>query len=116
MAYPYNSYLPQYTPQQVIPQQTQQNNGLTSVRTKEEAQYYPVAPGNSLIFRKDDGSSMYIKTMGYSSTEPPIFEEYARVVTEEKKPQNKYDEEISKLWGEINALKKQPKNKNDGGS
>lgn len=96
-------------------QQQQQQNNVTPVRTKEEAQYYPVSPGNSLIFRKEDGSSIYIKTMGYSTIDPPIFEEYARVITEEKSKVS-YDDEINKLWGEINALKTNNKNKNNGGN
>ena len=101
--------------------QTQQNN-VVQVKAKEEALYYPVAPGNSVIFRKDDGSSMYIKTMGYSTVEPPIFEEYARVITENPS-KSKYDDEISKLWSELNALKTKQnnpqsnsKNKDNGGN
>ena len=113
-----NSYIPMQQQQQ-----TQQNN-VTQVRTKEEALYFPVAPGNSMVFRKEDGSAMYIKTMGYSTVEPPIFEEYARVMPVEKEKDNtNYDAEISKLWGEINALKTKQnnpqqnnKNKDNGGN
>ena len=116
-------YMPTWNNPQMIPQQaSQQQNGVTQVRAKEEAQYYPVAPGNSMVFRKEDGSSMYIKTMGYSTVEPPIFEEYARVITEHEN-KLKYEDEISKLWGEINALKTKQnnsqsnsKNKDNGGN
>ena len=118
-----NYYMPTWNNPQMIPQQaSQQQNGVTQVRAKEEAQYYPVAPGNSMVFRKEDGSSMYIKTMGYSTVEPPIFEEYARVITEQEN-KLKYEDEISKLWGEINALKTKQnnsqsnsKNKDNGGN
>jgi len=109
--------------QQTVQQQQQQNN-VIQVKAKEEALYYPVAPGNSVIFRKEDGSCIYIKTMGYSTIDPPIFEEYARVITEEKKQANaNYETEISKLWGEVNALKTKQnnsqsngKNKDNGGN
>ena len=118
-----NYYMPTWNNPQMLPQQvSQQQNGVTQVRAKEEAQYYPVAPGNSMVFRKEDGSSMYIKTMGYSTVEPPIFEEYARVITEQEN-KLKYEDEISKLWGEINALKTKQnnsqsngKNKDNGGN
>lgn len=103
----------------------QNNNGITQVKAKEEALYYPIAPGNSLIFRKDDGSSIYIKTMSFSTVDPPIFEEYVRVIPEEK-PTNtnvKYEEEITRLWNEINVLKAKQnnpqqinKNKDNGGN
>lgn len=118
-----NYYMPTWNNPQMIPQQaSQQQNGVTPVRAKEEAQYYPVAPGNSMVFRKEDGSSMFIKTMGYSTMEPPIFEEYARVINEQDN-KLKYEDEISKLWGEINALKTKQnnsqsnsKNKDNGGN
>ena len=118
-------YMPTWNNPQLMSQQTsQQQNNVTQVRAKEEAQYYPVAPGNSMVFRKEDGSSVYIKTMGYSTVEPPIFEEYARVITEQSQQEkSKYDNEISKLWGEINALKTKQnnsqsnsKNKDNGGN
>jgi len=86
-------------------------NNVVTVRTKEEALYYPVGPGNSVIFRKEDGSSMYTKTMGYSTTEQPIFEEFIRVQPEEiQNETTDYKSEIEKIWDEINALKKQPHN------
>lgn len=121
-------YMPTWnTPQMQVPMQQQavqqQQNNVIQVKAKEEALYYPVAPGNSVIFRKDDGSSIYIKTMGYSTVEPPIFEEYARVITEQPKQGSKYDDEINKLWGEVNALKTKQnnsqsngKNKDNGGN
>lgn len=108
MQQPYGYYHPQVPTQQ----QFTQNNNIISVRAKEEALYYPVAPGNSIIFRKEDGSSIYIKTMSYSTTEPPIFEEFCRVIQEPKK-ENKpssYSSEIDKIWEEINALKNVSKN------
>ena len=123
-------YMPTWNvPQIQAPMQQQsvqqQQNNVIQVKAKEEALYYPVAPGNSIIFRKEDGSCIYIKTMGYSTIDPPIFEEYARVITGENKQTNanNYDTEISKLWGEINALKTKQnnsqsngKNKDNGGN
>lgn len=117
-------YMPTWNaPMPIQQQQTTQQNNVIQVKTKEEAQYYPVAPGNSMLFRKEDGTCIYIKTMSYSTVEPPIFEEYARVITEQPKQGSKYDDEIGKLWGEINALKTKQnnsqsnsKNKDNGGN
>ena len=74
----YNPYL---YPQ---PQIQQQNNssGIISVRSMEEAQNYPVAPGNSVTFRDETLPYIYTKTMGYSQLDRPTFEKY-RLVKEE---------------------------------
>lgn len=102
-----------YNYQPMVAQPTGYQNDEISVTSREQAYYYPVAPGNKMRFRKEDGSRLYVKTMGNTANEPFRFEEYERKVTEEK-PQavdmNKYDDEISKLWGEINALKTKQNN------
>lgn len=111
---------------QTVPQpsgyQTQSNEEV-SVNSREQAYYYPVAPGTKMRFRKEDGSCLYIKTMGNSVNEPFRFEEFERKITEEKPQTDKYGDEINKLWGEINALKTKQnnsqsnsKNKDNGGN
>jgi hypothetical protein len=115
-----------YQTPQLTGYQTQTTDEIP-VKSKEEAYYYPVALGGKMRFRKEDGSCLYVKTMGTSVTEPFRFEEYERKVTEEPTPidntTNKYDDEIKKLWGEINALKTKQnnsqsnsKNKDNGGN
>lgn len=92
MAYPNYNY--QQYPQS-YPQQYQQNNqqmslaqqqpqfgGFVSVRNEMEARNYPVAPGNSVMFRDETGPYIYSKSMGYSQLDTPRFDKY-RLVKEE---------------------------------
>ena len=90
---PYNPY--QYYPQQYqqnnqqmvgsqmsLPQQQSQFGGFVSVRNEMEARNYPVAPGNSVMFRDETGPYIYSKSMGYSQLDTPRFDKY-RLVKEE---------------------------------
>lgn len=86
----YQGYYPQYQntfqqPLQQIqqPQQPQiQNGGLVSVRNIQEALNYPIAPGNSVMFKDENSPFIYVKTRGFSQLDEPIFEKY-RLVKEE---------------------------------
>jgi hypothetical protein len=93
---PYNPY--QYYPQQYqqnnqqmvgaqmsLPQQQPQFGGFVSVRNEMEARNYPVAPGNSVMFRDETGPYIYSKSMGYSQLDTPRFDKY-RLVKEEDAP------------------------------
>lgn len=68
--------------QQAQPQQQIQNGGFISVRSRAEAQNYPVAPGNSVTFKDETAPFVYVKTMGFSQLDRPIFESY-RLVKED---------------------------------
>lgn len=93
-------------------QQPQQNSGFVSARSIEEAYNWPIAPGNSITFKIENTPYVCTKTKGFSPLEQPVFERY-RLVKEEDAPgepetvpeQSKYDEQINKLWEEVNALK-----------
>lgn len=112
-----NYYQPQYTqyaqPQQ-MPQQVQtiQNGGFISVPRVEVAFNWPVAPGNSVMFKDENAPYVYTKTRGFSQLDEPIFEKY-RLVKEEgnatqeppKAPEPEYKADIAALWDEINMLK-----------
>lgn len=86
MAYPY--YYPQYQqnnqmlPTQMSGTQQAQFGGFVSVRNENEARNYPVAPGNSVMFRDETAPYIYSKTMGYSQLDIPKFDKY-RLVKEE---------------------------------
>lgn len=122
---PYQNYyqnVPHYQPQQQIPQQQMpqiQNGGFVSVRNEIEAMNYPVAHGMSVTFKDETAPYIYTKTMGFSQMDRPTFEKY-KLVKEvvddpQEEPRNVLDDvkaEISALWGEINALKEQPKKPN----
>ena len=118
---PYNYVLPTVNTQNTQPiQQNQSTISIVDVNSKEEAFYWPVTAGNSVICRSKDGNAIYTKTAGFSATDPYIFEEFYK---KEKEPaQNAapettnsvdYQSEIDKLWGEINALKNRQKSQNN---
>lgn len=83
MAYGY------YYPYQVMNNQGNQyqnnQNGIVTVRSIDEARMYPVAPGNSITFRDENAPYIYTKTMGFSQLDRPIFEKY-RLMKEEDVP------------------------------
>lgn len=89
----YQGYYPQYQnfqqpmqqPMQPVQNQQQQiqNGGLVSVRNIQEALNYPIAPGNSVMFKDENSPFIYVKTKGFSQLEEPIFEKY-RLVKEEQ--------------------------------
>ena len=101
----YNNYFPaSYQPmypqgfnpyiQQQAAQQSQQiqNNGLVNVRSRTEAQNYPVAPGNSVTFKDESGPFVYVKTMGFSQLDRPTFEIFRLVREEEAAESTRSDE------------------------
>lgn len=64
-------------PVQAAPQaaQTQlpiQNGGLVEVRSYEEVERWPIAPGNTVTFIKYDRTEMYTKTASYNQFEAPV--------------------------------------------
>lgn len=89
MAYPnynyqqYQQSYPQQQYQQIMQAQQQpQFGGFVSVRNEMEARNYPVAPGNSVMFRDETAPYIYSKSMGYSQLDTPRFDKY-RLVKEE---------------------------------
>ena len=116
MAYNYynntNPYLYQ-TPSSQQPLQIQ-NGGFISVRSEQDARNYPVAPGNSVTFKDETAPYVYTKTMGFYQLDRPIFEKYKLIkeevpdetlVSTDTNISKKIEEEIARLWTEINSLK-----------
>ena len=66
-------------PTQPTQQQQIQNGGFVSVRGEQEARVYPVAPGNSIMFKDETAPYVYTKTMGFSQLDRPIFEKFKLV-------------------------------------
>lgn len=94
MAYPfyqgypaYNQYYQQMQNMQTNPQI--QNGGFVIVKDINEAQCYPVAPGNSVTFKNENQPYIYTKTLGFSQLDQPIFETF-RLVKEERQIQNSF--------------------------
>lgn len=61
-----------------------QNGGLVSVRSAQEAFYYPVALGNSVTFKDETAPFIYVKTRGFNQLEEPIFEQFQKVDNTQK--------------------------------
>lgn len=110
---PYQQYPQQYQQQQ--PQQSIQGTGFISVPRMEVAYNWPVAPGNSLMFKDDNAPYVYTKTRGFSQLDEPVFETYRLVkedVAAQRQPQQAepqkqadYSGDINALWEEIKLLK-----------
>lgn len=133
--YQYQQYqqYPQYQNFQQMPQQYQnnmqpqqpqqiQNGGFISVHNIQEAINYPVAPGNSVTFKDENSPYIYVKTKGFSQLEEPIFKKFRLIEESDTQPQESTttvteqavnyadfakQADVTALWGEIDALKKQ---------
>lgn len=122
MPYPYYQY-PIYNQaaiqqmQNVQPTQQVQTNGIITVRNKEEAFNYPIAPGNSLTFKNETAPYIYTKTLGFSQLDQPIFEvfrlekednaEAPKTALEKPVVQFLTIDEANVLKAEIDALKQE---------
>ena len=84
MQQPYQQVQPmQYQQmQQNVQQMISKQNEFIRVRSEEEARNYPVAPSNSITFINETAPYCYVKTMGASQLDRPIFEVY-RLVKED---------------------------------
>lgn len=93
------------------------------VANENVARNYPVGYGNTVVFKDENSPRMYVKAMGYSQLESPIFEKYVR---EEDKPisddvneksnNSSYDDlkaEIDGVKGDIKWLKDRIQNRNN---
>lgn len=69
------------------PIQQQYQSGLISVRNEMEARNYAIAPGNSLMFKDENGPYVYVKSMGNSQFDQPVFEKFRLVKEEANVPQ-----------------------------
>lgn len=108
-------YNPYQNWQQTPQVQQMQSIGYIPVTSEDMARNYPVAPGNSLAFRHEDGNHIYVKSMGFSQYDKPVFDKYERV--EESEPvmegpvvARDYDSEISALSEELNSIREEVEN------
>ena len=117
---PYQNY-PQNYPQNYMQnyQPAPQNTGFISVRSIDEVKNYPVAPGNSVMFKDETAPYVYTKTMGYSQLDRPVIERYRFVKENEpEEPKATLNQEptayalqsdLDALREEVEALKKERK-------
>lgn len=59
-------------------QNQQPQVSFMSIRGKEIAINYPIAPNNTIIFRDELEPYIYVKSMGYSPLEKPVMDIYRR--------------------------------------
>ena len=103
MPYPYyqypnynQMYLQQMQNYQQPQQNTQiQNGGFVIVKDINEAQRYPVAPGNSVTFKVESQPYICTKTLGFSQLDQPIFEVCRLVKEDNSAPKEEMEEDIS---------------------
>lgn len=69
MAYPYYN---QFYQNQYVPQNAQQNNGITWVQGENSAKSYPVAAGQSVLLMDSESPVMYIKSTDQSGVPLPL--------------------------------------------
>ncbi len=109
MPYPYYNVYPQnyqnyqQMPQQPVQQQAQ-NTGFIPAPNEMYARNYPVAPGNSAIFKDENAPYVYTKTMGFSQLDVPRFERYRLVKEETQEPQT--DTQANKVDDSANYVTK----------
>lgn len=98
-------------------QNQQSQVGFMSIRGRDIAVNYPIAPGNTIFFKDELAPYVYVKTMGYSPLDRPTLETYRRedaVLPQEAPSDDKEDnsiveqlnEEIKTLSEEIKGIKK----------
>lgn len=110
--YPWNQYYPYpygntQQPQQTQPQQQTPARSLMTIPSEMDAQNYPVAPGNSVLFQDLNHPDMfYEKSMGFSSLDRPMFKRFRLVeeVTETSQQAEEPQQYVTKA--EYNDLKK----------
>ena len=115
MTYP-NQFYPQNNLYQMPPYQNMQaqqrqeqlnqvyNNSYTYnfTRDRSEAERWPIAPGNHLVFEDQNGVYFYTKTLGFAPNDKPVFtvykrEDYVEPVNENSQAeQNPLKEEFEK--------------------
>ncbi len=88
--------------------QNQSQVSFMSIRGKDIAVNYPIAPGNTIFFKDELAPFIYVKTMGYSPLDRPTLEEYRRddgVLPQETASNAKDDNStIEKLQSDIAVI------------
>ena len=89
-------------------QNQQPQVSFMSIRGKEIAVNYPIAPNNTIIFRDELEPYIYVKSMGYSPLDKPVMDIYKReepISTQETASNAKEDNStIEKMQDDIKAI------------
>lgn len=109
----YQTMPPQQPVQQMQQPQVSNNTGnIVHVQSEDEMRNYPVAPGNTIIFKNDNAPYLYTKKMDSSQLGQPIIEKFRLVkedeITETVDPKSECNlhDEIAELKSDIRFIKK----------
>jgi hypothetical protein len=112
--------MPQYQNLQAQQRQEQLNQVFNNtynynfVRERSEAENWPIAPGNHLVFEDQNGVYFYTKSLGFAPNDRPVFSVFRRedfVEKEQPKEEtkDKFQEsitlEMSSVKNDISELK-----------
>jgi hypothetical protein len=105
---PYQNYQAQQRQEQI--QQAFANSyNYNYVRERSEAENWPIAPGNHLVFEDVNGQCFYTKSLGFAPNDRPVFtvfERKAEVVPQIKEEPSRLETEVDCLKSDIAELKK----------
>ncbi len=98
-------------------QNQQPQVSFMSIRGKDIAVNYPIAPNNTIIFRDELEPYIYVKSMGYSPLDKPVMDIYRReepnsaqkavsVVKEDNSTIEKIQDDIKAIFDDIEGIKK----------
>ena len=89
-------------------QNQQPQVSFMSIRGRDIAVNYPIAPNNTIIFKDEMAPYIYVKSMGFSPLEKPMMEIYKKeepIQTQEGTPEVKEDNStIQKLQTDIEGI------------
>ncbi len=107
----YNQYQQPYPSyQQTVPMAQQplqiQDGGFIVAVSEEYARNYPVAQGTRVIFKDEKLPFIYIKTMGFSLADPPLFEKYGRIEDKPAPVESAPNKALDDIVATIAELKK----------
>lgn len=102
---PYQNYQAQQRQEQ-LDQVFSRSYTYNYARDITEAQNWPIAPGNHLVFEDVNGTYFYTKSLGFAPNDRPAFTIFKR--EEQIQPQITTDEssEVESLKNDIKELKK----------
>lgn len=96
----YNPYFqPVYQPPV---NQYQQPQGILTVSSEDEALKYPIAPGNSIMFKIENQPLIIEKTMGLSQLDTPLIN-YIDLVPRANRPEYATKSDLDQLREEIKS-------------
>ena len=110
--------------QPIMPKADMPMGFFVPVANENVARNYPVGYGNTVVFKDENSPRIYVKAMGYSQLESPIFEKYVRESEKEPKSDDvkekantlSYDDlkaEIDDIRGQIKGIKDRLSNRNN---